>query len=78
MHHPSGIRLLDCSRVAENWKNYDGVIFYRHEVIVKLVLMPSYFEVKFRYRFNFHVNIIIGPEIMIIFIHKELDQTSGN
>ena len=34
--YTSGTRLPDCSKLAINWKNDNGVTIFRHNVIVKL------------------------------------------
>lgn len=70
--------------MVEDWNNDDddddkfcqnGVIFGLFNAIVFLL---SCISLKFRYWFNFHVSIIIGSEVMAIFIYKEFDQKSEN
>ena len=50
----------------------------RQDAIVKLFWRCSVSLVKFSYWSKFHVSIITGSEIMIIFVYKEFDQKSGN
>ena len=70
--YASGIRLLDCSKLALNWKKDNGVTIYWHDLITKFFWRCFIPFVRFSYWFKFHVNIIIGSEVMTIFFHKGL------
>ena len=67
----SGIRSLDCSKLAKNPKNGNDVTIFRHDVIVKF-LGGFVFLVKFSYWFRFHAIIITGSGIMTILFYKGL------
>ena len=67
----SGIRPLDCSKLAKNPKNNDVTIF-RHDVNVRFFWRGFVFLVRFSYWSKFHVNIIAGSRIMAIFFYKGL------
>ena len=56
----SGIRPLDCSKLAKNTKNDNGVTIFRHEVIIKFFWRCFVSLVKFSYWSKFHVSIITG------------------
>ena len=60
----SGIRPLDCSKLAKNPKNENGVTIFRHDVNVKFFWRYFVFLVKFSYWSMIHVNIITGSEII--------------
>ena len=70
--HASGIRLPDCSKLVLNWKK----LLWRHHLSNWLhhwyFLTLWYFFVNFRYWFTFHVHIINGPGIIIIFVYNGL------
>ena len=68
----SGIRFLDCSKLAINWKNNNHVIIYRHDVIAKFFWGHFISLVKFSYWSKFHVNIINGSGVMTIVFYKRL------
>ena len=64
----SGIRLLDCSKLAVCWKNFNEVSIFGHDVSVKFFDVVSL--VKFCYWPKFHVNIIADPGVMTIPFYK--------
>ena len=68
----SGIQPPDCSKFARNPKNDNDVTVFRHDVNVKFFWHYFVSLVKFSYRSKFHVNIITGSGIMIIFFYKGL------
>ena len=68
----SGIRPLDCSKLAKNPKNDNDVTIFRHGVIVKFFGSCFVSFVKFSYWSKFHVNIISGSGIMTILFYKGL------
>ena len=68
----SGIRPLDCSKLAKNPKNDNDVTIFRHDVNVKFFWRCFVSLVKFSYWSKFHVNIIIGSGIMTISFCKGL------
>ena len=68
--HASGIWFLDCSKLAINRKNGNNVTISS--------IKPSLFFwgchtplVKFSYCDNFHIYVITGSRVMIIFLYKE-------
>ena len=52
-NYASGILLPDCSKPTTNWKNYNDVKIYRHDVIVNFFWRCCVFLVKFTYWFKF-------------------------
>ena len=68
----SGIRSLDCSKLAKNKKNDNEVTIFWHDVIFKFFWRCFISLVKFSYWFKFHVNIITASGIMTIFFYKGL------
>ena len=63
----------DCSELAINWKNNNGITDFRHGVIVNFFCVMFFVSlVKFCYWSKFHVSIITGSEVMIIFFNKGL------
>ena len=64
--------LSDCSKLAVNWKNGNGVIIFWHDVTVKFFWGCSVSLVKFSYWSKFHVNIISGSGVMTISFYKGL------
>ena len=68
----SGIRPLDCSKLAKNQKNDNDVTIFWHDVNVKFFWHCFVSLVKFSYWSKFHVNIITGSGIMTIFFYKGL------
>ena len=68
----SGIWSLDCSKLAKNPKNNNGVTISRHDVNVTFFWRCFVSLVKFSYWSKLHVNIITGSGIMTIFFYKEL------
>ena len=67
-----GIQPLDCSKLAQNPKNDNDVIIFRHNVDTKFFWQCFVSLVKFSYWTKFHVNIITGSRIMTIFFYKGL------
>ena len=70
----SGIRPLDCSKLAKNPKNDNNVTIFRHDVIVNffdvvLFLLSSLVTVQVSC-------IITGSVIMAIFVYKGLTRNS--
>ena len=72
MDYTSGIRLPDCSKLAVNWKNDNGIIIFRHEFIIKFFWRCFVSLVKFSYWFKFHVNIITFYGVTTISFYKGL------
>ena len=72
MQTVSGIRPLDCSKLAKNLKNDNDFTIFRHDVNVKIFWGCFISLVKFSYWYKFHVNIVSGSGIMTIFFYKEL------
>ena len=68
----SGIRPPDCSKLVKNPKNDNGTTNFRHDVIVNIFWRCFVFLVKFSYWFKFHINIITGSGIIIVFFYKGL------
>ena len=68
----SGIRPLDCSKLAKNKKNENDITIFRHDVIVNFFGGCFVSLVKFSYWSKFHVNIITGSRIMAILFYKGL------
>ena len=68
----SEIRPPDCSKLAKNPKNDNGVTIFRHDVIVKFFWLCFVSLVKFSYWSKFHVNIIPGSGIITIFFYRGL------
>ena len=64
--------LLDCSKLAINWKKDNGVSIFRHDVIGKFIWRCFISLVKYSYWSKFHVNIITVSGVMKIFFHKWL------
>ena len=67
----SGIRPLECSKLAKNPKNDNDVIIFRHDLSVKFFWHFFVSLVTFSYWSKFHVNIITGSGIMAIFFYKD-------
>ena len=59
----SGIWPPDCSKLAKNPKNDNGVTISRHDVIVKNFWRGLVSLVKFSYWSKFHVSIILVLEL---------------
>ena len=70
--YTSGIRHLDCSKLAINWKKDNDVTISRHYIIVKFFWSWFVSLVKFSYWYKFHVNIITCSGVKTIFFYKEL------
>ena len=70
--YASGIRFPDCSKLAINRKSCKDVTISRHDNIVKFFWRFFVSLVMFNYWSKFHVNIITGSGVMIIFIYKGL------
>ena len=70
----SGIRPLDCSKLARNSKNENGVTMFRLDVNVKFFWSCFISLIKFSYWSKIHVNIITGSGIMTIFFYKGLSR----
>ena len=68
----SGIRSPDCSKLAKNPKNVNGVTISRHDVIVKIFWRVLFLLSFFSYWSKFYVNIVIGSGIITIFFYKGL------
>ena len=68
----SGIRPPDCSKLAENPKNDNGVTIFRHDINIKFFWRYFVSLVKFSYWSKFHVNTITGSGVMTIFFYKGL------
>ena len=66
----SGIRFVDCSKMAKNAKNDNDVTIFRHDVIINFFWRCFVSLVKFSYWSKFHVNIITGCEVMTIYFYK--------
>ena len=72
----SGIRPLDCSKLAKNPENDNDVTIFRHDVIVNFFWRCFVSLVKFSYCSKNHVNIITRSGIMTIFFYKGLTRNS--
>ena len=68
----SGIRLLECSKLAKNPENDNGLKIFRHDVIVIFFWRCFVSLVKFCNWSKFHINIITGSGIITIFFCKGL------
>ena len=67
----SGIRLLDCSKLAIYWKNDNDVTDFRYDVIVKMFWRWFVSLMKFSYSSRFYVNIITSSGVMTIFFIRD-------
>ena len=67
-----GNRLLDCSKLAVNGKNNNDVAIYQHDVMVKFFWRYFVCLVNFSYWSKFHVNIITGSGVRVIFLWPEI------
>ena len=61
--HVSGTRLPDCSKLAINLKNDNGITIFRHDVIIKFFWRCRVPLVKFSLWSKFHINIVTGSII---------------
>ena len=68
----SGILLSVGSKLIINWKNNNGITICCHDVIVKRFLRFFVCLVKLSQWSKFHVYIITGSGVMIIFFYKVL------
>ena len=68
--HASVIRLSECSKLAINQQNDNKATICRHDTIVKFSLTLACFSLKFSCWSKFHVIIITGSRVMIIFVYK--------
>ena len=68
----SGIRLLDCSKLAINWKNDNDVTICQYDVIVNFFCRCFVSIVKFSYSSKLYVNISKGSKVMTIYFYKGL------
>ena len=68
----SGIRALDCSKLAKNPKNDNGVTIFRHDVNVNVFWRCFISLVTVSYWSKFYVNIVTGSGIMTIFFYMGL------
>ena len=68
----SGIRHLDSSKLAKNWKNDNEVTIYPLDVVVKYFWRCFVSLVKFSYWSKCYVNVITGSGVMKIFLCKRL------
>ena len=66
-----GIRFLDSSKLAINWRNDNDVTICWHDVIVKF-WRCFVSLIKFSYWSKFHVNIITGSRAMTVYFYKGL------
>ena len=71
-NYTSRIRLPSGSKLAINRKNDNDITTCWHDIIFKICWHCFVFLVKFSYWSKFHVNIITGSGIMIIFFYKGL------
>lgn len=71
------VRHTDCSKLAENRKNFDCVIICQHDVVAELFWRLCISFVWFGRRSTFHANIVAGPEVTTNFVYKRFDQESG-
>ena len=79
----SGIQPPDCSKLAKNPRNDNGVTIFQHDVNVNFFFFfwrCFVSLVTFSYWSKFHVNFITGSGIMTIFFYKGLtrDLEIGN
>ena len=75
MGYASGVRLLDCSKLAIIWENDNDVTIYWHDVIVNFFWRDFLSLVNFSYWSKFYVNIIPGSGVMTIFFYKGLTRS---
>ena len=68
--YASRIRILDCPKLAINWKNGNDVMLFRSEAIFKCFWCYFVSLVKFSCWSQFHVNIITGSRVMTISFYK--------
>ena len=68
----SRIRLLDCCKLAINWKNDNDLTICQQDIIIKFFWHCFVWGVKFSYWSKFQVNIITGSGVMTIFYYKGL------
>ena len=66
-----GVCLLDCSRLAVNWKKGNDVTIFWSDINVTF-FWRFVSLVKFSQWFKFHVNIITGSGVMAISFYKRL------
>ena len=66
------MRLLDCSKLAINWKNDIDLTISRHGVIVNLSSRCCIHLIKFICCSKFHVNTINRSGVMIVFLYTEI------
>ena len=64
-YYASGFRIPDCSKLVKNWKSNNEVLICQHDVIVFWTCFVSL--VMLSYWSQFHVNIITGSKVMLIF-----------
>ena len=74
MDSATGIRLLDYSKLAINWKNDNDITICRHHIFWRCFGSP----VKFSYWSNFHVHIVIRSGVMTIRENHQMMAGRGN
>ena len=67
--------LPDSSKLAINPKNNNDVTICWHDLIINFFWGCFVYLVKFSYWCKFHVNIITGSRVMVIFIYKGFGNT---
>ena len=67
-----GIRAPECSKLAKNPKNDNGITVFWHGIIFTFFWRCFFSLVKFGYWSKFHINIITGSGIMTIFFYNAL------
>ena len=75
MGYASGVRLLDCSKLAIIWENDNDATIYWHDVIVNFFWRDFLSLVNFSYWSKFYVNIIPGSGVMTILFYKGLTRS---
>ena len=68
----SWIQLLDCSKLAINWKIKNDATICWHDFIVNSFWCCFVLLVNFSYWSKFYVNIVVGSGVMSIFFYEGL------
>ena len=71
MHPESRMSLLNSSKLLTNWKSDDDILIWQHNFIVKYFWSCRVSLIKFSYWSKFHVNIITGSGIFLLWPEME-------
>ena len=71
MHPESRMSLLNSSKLLTNWKSDDDISIWQHNFIVKYFWSCRVSLIKFSYWSKFHVNIITGSGIFLLWPEME-------